>query len=194
MNAKKTKTMYLNRDEKERNINVNITVNGTVLEQVNKFKYLGQWITADGRSELEVKTRIEIARRVFIKMKDVFASRHFSLDLKKRMIKCYVWSTLLYGCETWTLTVELEHKINAFEMWMYRRIFRISYMDRITNEEVLRRANTKRTLLNLIRTRKLKYCGHLIRANQLQRQLLDGKCEGKRSMDAWRSMVAHVCS
>ena len=120
MNAKKTKTMYLNRDEKERNININITVNGTVLEQVNKFKYLGQWITADGRSELEVKTRIEIARRVFIKMKDVFASRHFSLDLKKRMIKCYVWSTLLYGCETWTLTVELEHKINAFEMWMYR--------------------------------------------------------------------------
>ena len=108
-------------------------------------------------------------------------------------------------------------------MWMYRRIFRISYMDRISNEEVLRRANTKRTLLNLIRARKLKYCGHLIRANQLQRQLLDGKCEGKRrqgrprsswmteimkwtdmnyeqcvrmaeNRDDWRSMVAHVCS
>ena len=103
------------------------------------------------------------------------------------------------------------------------RIFRISYLDRITNEEVLRRANSNRTLLNLIRSRKLRYCGHLIRANNLQRHLLDGKCEGKRrqgkqrsnwmtdvkkwtslnyeqcirkaaNRDAWRSMVAHVCN
>ena len=154
-------------------------------------------------------------------MRDIFASRHLTLGLKKRMVKCYVWSTLLYGCETWTLTTELENKLKAFEMWIYRRMFRISYMDKITNDEVLQRAKAKRQLISVIRDRKMRYFGHLVRRNELQRLLLDGKVEGKRrkgrqrlcwvfeiqkwtsmkyqsyirmaeDRTAWRAMVAHV--
>ena len=74
--------MYLNRDEekidKEKK-RVNITVNGVLIEYVSRFKYLGQWITTDGPCDFEIKTRIEIARGVFLKMRDVFASRFLSL-------------------------------------------------------------------------------------------------------------------
>ena len=134
MNVKKTKTMVVCRDETP---DVRIAINGQVLEQVKKFKYLGQWITDDGRCECEIKNRIEIARSTFIKMRDVLISRKLHLEIRKRLVRCYVLSTFLYASESWTLDRQIEDKINAFEMWIFRRMFRISYLDRKTNLEVL---------------------------------------------------------
>ena len=87
MNVKKTKTMLVSRDhEKNRRMgthrSVCIRVNGQILEQAQKFKYLGQWITEDGRCDLKVKTRIEMARSAFVKLKDVLTSRSVSLNAK----------------------------------------------------------------------------------------------------------------
>ena len=177
MNVKKTKVMAVSRDATP---NVNILVNGIALEQVKSFKYLGQVITDDGRCETEVRARIAIAKQKFIEMKDVLTSRKLSLPLRKRLVQCYVLSTLLYASETWTLSQNLVGKLEALEMWIYRRMFRISYVDHVTNEEVLQRAKAKRSLIDNIKRRKIEYFGHLVRADNIQKELLVGEIEGTR--------------
>ena len=92
-----------------------------------------------------------------------------------------MWSTLSYGAETWTISKTLAVRINAFEMWTYRKILRLSYTKQKTNEEVLDMLSTEKQLLSNIVKRKFQCFGHLIRKNELQRQLLEGKINGKRS-------------
>ena len=79
-----------------------IKVHGKSLEQVNSFVYLGSVFTSDGRCEKEVKRRIEIAKTAFISMKKVLCGRNISMPVSLKILKCYIWSTLLYGYETWT--------------------------------------------------------------------------------------------
>ena len=124
MNVKKTKTMVISRYVLAE---MKINVDGVQLKQVIRFKYLGQIITDDGRCDAEVKTRIEIARAEFVGMKDVLTSRQLNIKLRLRLIRCFISSTLLYSSETWTLNQDLCRRHEAFEMWMYRRMFKISY-------------------------------------------------------------------
>ena len=81
-----------------------IKVHGKFLEQVNSFIYLGSVFTSDGRCEKEVKRPIGIAKTAFPSMKKVLCGRNISMAVRLRVLKCYVWSTLLYGSETWTLS------------------------------------------------------------------------------------------
>ena len=111
MNVKKMKTMVVCRDETS---DVRIVVNGQVLEQVKKFKYLRQWITDDGGCECETKNRN--GQSTFIKMRVVLTSRKLHLEIRKHLIRCYVLCTFLYASESWTLNEQMEDKINAFEM------------------------------------------------------------------------------
>ena len=92
-----------------------------------------------------------------------------------------MWSTLSYGAETWTISKTLAGRINAFEMWAYRKMLRLSYTKHKTNEEVLDMLRIEKLLLSNIVKRKCQYFGHLIRQNELQHQLLEGKINGKRS-------------
>ena len=82
--------------------------------------YLGSITTEDGECEVEIKRRVEIARNAFNNMKSVLLSRNISINTRMRLTKCYVWSTLLHGVETWTITKTLTKRIDAFEMWTYR--------------------------------------------------------------------------
>ena len=113
--VKKTKSMAASK--KLETPNVNISLDGTTIEQVQKMVYLGSITTEDGKSEVEIKRRIEITENAFNNMKTVLSSRHISINTRKRLTKCYVWSTLLYGEETWTITKTLPKRIDAFEMW-----------------------------------------------------------------------------
>ena len=101
--------------------------------------------------------------------------------LRLRAIKCYVWPTLFYGAETWTITKSMLSRLDGFEMWVYRRVLKISWTEKNTNEEVLRRMGTGREIVRQFKTRKLQYLGHLIRHNSTQLQLIEGKIEGRRS-------------
>ena len=101
---------------------VNIFVDNEKIEQVRRFKYLGQQITDDGRNVQEVKQRIAIAKSAFVSMKQIFLSRNVSMHLKLRLIKCYIFSILTYGSETWTINKLMENRICAFEIWIFRRI------------------------------------------------------------------------
>ena len=122
-------------------------------------------------------------------MKQLLTTRNLKLDTQKCLLKCYVWSTFLYACETWTLNAAIWEKINAFEMWMYRKLLKIPYTDHVSNKEVLHRVNEKEgELQRKIMRKKTEYFGHIIRANGLQRALLDGRTDKKRSRGRPRRM------
>ena len=101
-------------------------------------------------------------------------------DLKKRMIKAIIWSVTLYGAETWTMREEDVKRIEAFEMWIWRRMERISWIEHKSNEEVLKQVNEERSLMNTIRTRQKNWIGHVLRSNSLQRDIMEGKMEGSK--------------
>ena len=122
-----------------------------------------------------------MSKTIFERMKKLLTSREISLTLKLRLTKCFIWSVLLYASETWTLTSALEKRLEAAEMWLYRKITRTSWKDKPKNEEVLKQLGlTETSLVKTIKRRKLAYYGHIRRHDSLQRKILEGKIEGKR--------------
>ena len=177
MNIKKTKTMVIS--QKVEAPKVNITLDGQPVEQVERFVYLGQLITENGKCDEKIRRRVEIARTAYIKMRNLFTNPKLSTSARLRLIKCYVWSNLLYGVETWTISKTSQQRLEAFEMWALRRLQRISWTRHVTNEEVLRLADTKRSLFQTVKQRKLSFFDHIMRHDSLQRNLLEGMVEGK---------------
>ena len=114
-------------------------------------------------------------------MGTLLSCRSIHLKTRLRAIKCYVWPTLFYRAETWTITKSLLSRPDAFEMWVYRRVLKISWTEKITNEEVLRRMGTGREIVRQFKTRELHYLEHLIRHNSSHIQLIEGKIEGRIS-------------
>ena len=109
MNIKKTKTMVIS--QKVETPKVNITLDGQPVEQVERFVYLGQLLTENRKCDEEIRRRIKIARTAFIKMRNVMTNPKLSASARLRFIKCYVWSTLLYGVETWTISKTSQQRL-----------------------------------------------------------------------------------
>ena len=143
-----------------------------LLQQVQSFSYLGQLITDDGKSEGEIRCRIGLAKNAFSKRYKLLMNINISLKTRLRQTKCYVWSLLTYACDTWTLSKQMEAKIEAFEMWSYRRIMRISWEEMKSNVEVLKMIGLKNTDLVLSIKKR--------RHHSLQKLVLQGKVDGKR--------------
>ena len=177
INIGKTKVMAISRDKTKPVIR--ITVAGQNLEQVNQFTYLGSVISDDGKCEVEIRRRISQAKLAFLRLGDLLR-RDINLRLKTRFLRCFVWSRLLYGTEAWTLSADTQRKLDAFEMWCYRKMLRISYIDRVSNVEVLRRMSTHRQLLDIHRRRKLAYFGHVVRGEGKLVEIVMGKIAGRR--------------
>jgi len=93
-------------------------------------------MTEDGRCETKIRMRIALAKEAFSERKELLM-KQFRKDFKKKIVKALVWSTLLYGSEIWTLRKEDIRRLEAVEMWMWRRMERVSWMDKITNEGIL---------------------------------------------------------
>lgn len=178
INIKKTETMVFSK--KAERPRINIRINGDVIKQVDSFNYLGSTLSADGRSEKEIKRRIAIAKTSFWNMKNILTNRKLSIPTRKRAIKCYVWSTLLYGGETWTISRSMEKRLEAMEMWLWRRMLKVSWTERKTNVEILRMAGEQRRLMSEIRGRQLQFVGHVMRRDELENTVLTGMVEGTR--------------
>ena len=179
LNIKKTEVMVVSKQPNPPRCN--ITINNETLKQVEQFKYLGSILTQDSRCNQEIKTRIAIAKQAFSKMKNFLTNLHISLHSRIRAMKTFIWSTLTYGCETWTISKESKKKIEAAEMWFYRRMLRIPWTARKTNIEVLNLANTTRELTQKIRKRQLSFLGHIIRRQSIEHLALTGKIDGRRA-------------
>src|SRR6267154_1085287 len=148
------------------------------MEQVKSFKYLDSIITEDGRSDVDVKSRIAMAKDAFNQRKDLL-TRGLSRTLKKRMVKVLMWSVVLYGCETWTLLQDEINRLQALEMWLWRGFEKISWSDRMKNEDVLKRVEEKSCLIRTISQRK-NWIGHVLRGDGLLRDVMEGRVMGKR--------------
>src|SRR6201993_4231266 len=127
----------------------------------------------------EIKVRIAMAREAFSKRKELL-TRRISKDTRKRMMKTLVWPVALYGCESWTLTKEATDRLNALEMWIWRRIERVSYKDKTTNEDVLKQVAESRKLLQVVINKKKNWIGHVVRHDCLLRDVIEGRMGGKR--------------
>ena len=110
----------------------------------------------------------------------VYLTYNSILEIRKRLVRYYVLSIFLYASKSWTLNKQMENKINAFEMLIFRRMTRISHLDRKTNVEVLKMAKAKQIPLRTIQKRKLQYFGHLIWWKRKQKLLMEGKIEETR--------------
>ena len=157
-----------------------LLINGNEIEQVKSFQYLGALVTEDGRCECELNRRIAVAKNNFSKMSRILTDHDMSLATKIWLAQCYVWSTLLYGCKTWSLTQTNEMKLRGFEMWMYRRIGRVSWKAKKTNKEVLNKLGLQSTkLMTVVRQRIVRFYGHVRRHDSLQVTTYNHRRHGK---------------
>ena len=185
ISAEKTKLMTNNPN----GISSNIRVNGEKLETVQSFKYLGAIVTDEG-SMPEIRSRIAQTIAALTKLKIIWNDKNIDLRSKIRLLRSLVMSIFLYSCETWTLTAEIEGKIQTVEMRSFRRLLGISYKDHITNEEVRSRIRKAirpyEELLCTVKRRKMKWYGHVTRASGLAKTVLQGTVWGGRRRDRQR--------
>jgi hypothetical protein len=129
-------------------------------------------LTDDGRCTCEIKSRIAMAKAAFNKNKNLFTSK-LDLNLRKKLVKCYIWSMALYGAETWTIRAVDQKHLESFEMWCWRRMEKNSWTDHVRNEEVLLRVSEHE-----IRKRKANWIGHILRRNCFLKEVIEGKIKG----------------
>ena len=171
-------------------------MNGHQLEMVNTFKYLGSSICSDGKCKAELKIRLDMALASLSRLTVIWKS-NISVGVKVKLYKSLVLSVVLYGCESWTLTADMERRLQAFEYKCYRRILRISYRQHKTNLYVRNKiemyAGVQEPLLSLVKRRKLAWFGHVCRHDSLSKTILQGKVEGGRSrggqIKAWTDNI-----
>ena len=185
ISAEKTKLMTNNTSS----INTEIKVNGQKLETVTSFKYLGSVITDEG-SKPEFLCMIVQATAALTRLKPIWIDKSISLSSKIRLMRSLVTFIFLYACESWTLTAELQRRIQAMEMRCYRKIKHISYKDHLTNEEV--RAKMQQAigphedLLTIVKRRKLQWYGHVSRSSGLAKTILQGTVKWGRRQGGQR--------
>ena len=115
-----------------------------------------------------------MAKAAFNKKRALFTST-LDLELRKKVVKCYIWSIALYGAETWTLRAVDQKHLESFEMWCWRRMEKISWTDHVRNEEVILRVKEQRNILHEIRKRKANWIGHILRRHCLLQRVIEGK-------------------
>jgi hypothetical protein len=118
-----------------------------------------------------------MAKAAFNKKRALFASK-MDLELRKKLVKCYIWSVALYGAETLTLPAVDQKHLESSEMWCWKRVEKISWTFHVRNEEVLLRVKKQRKILHEISKRKANWIGHILRRNCLLQQVFEGKIKG----------------
>ena len=116
-----------------------------------------------------------------INLDSILRSRDSTLSTKVRLVKAMVFPVVMYGCESWTLKTAVCRRIDAFELWCWRRLLRVSWTTRRSNQSILKEISPGCSLVGLILKLKLQYFGHLMqRADSLEKTLMLGKIEGRR--------------
>ena len=142
---------------------------------------VGSKITADGDCSHEIKRRLLLGRKVMSNLDSIFKSRDITLPTKVRLVKAMVFPVVMYGSESWTIKKAERQRIDAFELWCWRRLLRVPWTARRSNQSILKEINLEYSLEGLILKLKLQYFGHLMwRTDSLEETLMLGKSEGRR--------------
>ena len=132
------------------------------VETVANFIFLGSKITADGDCSHEIKRRLLLGRKVMTNLDSIFKSRDTTLPTNVRLVKAMVFLVVVYGCESWTVKKAECQRIDAFELWFWRRVFRVPWTARISSQSILKEISPGCSLEGLMLKLKLQYFGHLM--------------------------------
>ena len=156
-------------------------IDGETVETVAGFIFLGSKITADGDCSHEIKRCLLLGRKAMTNLDSIFQSRDITLPTKVRLVKAMVFSVVMYGFESWTIKKAERRRIDAFEVWCWRRLLRVPWTARRSNQSILKEISPECSWEGLMLKLKLQYFGHLIqRADSFEKTLMLGKIEGGR--------------
>ena len=156
-------------------------IDGETVETVTDFIFLGSKTTADGDCSHEIKRHLLLRRKAMINLDRILKSRDITLPTKVHLVKAMVFPVVMYGCESWTIKKAECRRIDAFELWCWRRLLRVPWTARRSNQSTLKEISPGFSLIGLILKLKLQYFGHLIqRADSFEKTLMLGKIEGGR--------------
>ena len=149
-------------------------------ETVADFIFLGSKITADGDCSHEIKRRILLGKKAMTNLDSIFKRRDITLPTKVHLVKAMVFPVVMYGCQSWTIKKAEHRRIDAFELWCWRRLLRVPWTARKSNQSI-KKISPGCSLEGLMLKLKLQYFGHLMRrADSFEKTLMLGKIEGRR--------------
>ena len=154
-------------------------IDGETVETVSDFIFLGSKITADGDCSYEIKKCLYLGRKVMTNLDSIFKSRDITLPTKLHLVKAMVFPVVMHRCESWTIKKAEHRRIDAFELWCWRRLLRVPWSARRSNQSILKDISPGLILQGLTLKLKLQYFGHQMqRADLLEKTLILGKIEG----------------
>ena len=155
-------------------------VDGETMETVTGFIFLGSKITADGDCSHEIKRCLLTGRKAMTNLNSILKSRDSTFLTKVHLVKAMVFPVVMYGCESWTIKKAECGTVDAFELWCWRRLLRVLWTARRSNQSILKEINPEYSLEGLMLMLKLQYFGHLVRrTDSLEKALRLGKIEGR---------------
>ena len=160
-----------------------------------QWQSLFSWVpvTADSDCSHEIKRRLLLGRKVMTNLDSILKSRDITLPTKVHLVKAMIFPVVLYGCESWTIKKAEYWRIDAFELWCWRRFLRVTWTAKRSNQSILKEISLGSSLDGLMLTLKLQYFGHLLqRADSFEKTLMLGKIEGRRKGDdrGWDGWMA----
>ena len=144
-------------------------IDGETVETVSDFIFGGSKITADGDCSHEIKRCLLLGRKVMTNLDSILKNRDITLPTKVRLVKAMVFSVVMYGCEHWTVKKAEHQRIDAFELWCWRRLLRVPWTARRSNQSILKETSHGCSLEGLMLRLKLQYFGHLMRRVDLEK-------------------------
>ena len=154
---------------------------GETVETVADFIVLGSKITADGGCSHEIKECLLLGRKVMTNLDSIFKSRDITLPTKVHLVKAIVFPVVIYGCESWTAKKAQHQRMDAFELWCWRRLLRVPWTARRFKQSILKEIRPGCSLEGQMLKLKLPYFGHLMqRTDSFEKTLMLGKIEGRR--------------
>ena len=158
------------------------------MKTVTDFIFLGSKITADGDCSHEIKRRLLLGRKVMTSLDSILKSRATTLLTKVCLVKAMVFPVVMYGCEHWTMKKADHQSTDVFELCYWRRLLRVPWTARISNQPILKEINPEYSLEGLMLKLKLQYFGHLMRiTDSVEKSLILGKTEGRKRR-GWQRM------
>ena len=159
----------------------NVLIDGETVEIVSDFIFLGSKITADSDCRHEIKRHLLLGRKVMSNLDSIFKSRDITLPTKVCLVKAMVFPVVMYGCESWTVKKAERQRIDAFELWCWRRVLRVPWTARRANQSILKEISPGCSLEGMMLKLKLQYFGHLMqRVDSLEKTLMLGGTGGRR--------------
>ena len=137
-------------------------IDGETVETVTDFIFMGSKITADGDFSHEIKRHLLLGKKVMTNLDSILKSRDITLPTKIHLVKAMVFSVIMYGCESWIIKKVEHRRINVFEMWHWRRLLRVPWTSRVSNQSILKEISHEYSLEGPMLKLKLQYFGHLM--------------------------------